>query len=202
MPAPNALVIALRDTFANSFSLDEMTDFALELGIDLQDIEGDNRKAKARELATYISRHDLMNQLATVGPDARPDVDWAALLEPYGYRPQRPAEYQKLSVSAADLQTLQPILAERPMFMTPDGRAATLSLAGVGNLVAVDMNGNNLLVAGLVLDQLNRYGEIAPGDTALVRLLTYLQQDPSLPPKNLEIIKEIMDRNGLLKDSP
>ena len=201
MPAPNDLIIELRDTFASSFSSDELTDFAFELGIDLEDVPGNTRKAKARELASYLSRHDLIDQLATVGPEARPDIAWAAILGRYGIVAPPVTVQLTGPVPFSDLQVLQPILAERPMFRTPDGRASTLSLAGVGNMVTVDLNGNSLLVAGLVLDQLNHYGEIAPGDTAIGRLLNYVRQDPALPPKKKQQVDDIIDRNKLLVSS-
>ncbi|MEZ4518685.1 MAG: trypsin-like peptidase domain-containing protein [Chloroflexota bacterium] len=84
MPCPhNELIVELRDIFAANFNTDELTDFALELGVDLEDLPGSSRKAKARELATYLSRHDLIDKLATVGPDARPDIDWVGTLRRY-----------------------------------------------------------------------------------------------------------------------
>jgi hypothetical protein len=203
MPAPNELIVELRDIFADQFSLDELADFALELGVSLEDIVGTTRKAKARELATYLSRHDLVPQLAAVGPEARPDVDWAALLRRHGIDPapqpdiDPPAE-SPYTVSHTDLQQLQPILAGRPMFMTPEGRATMLSLAGVGGLAGADLNGNSHVVAGAVLDQLNRYGAIEPHDTALGRLLAYVCTDPALPPDQKTHVEDVIARYGLV----
>lgn len=201
MPAPNQLIVELRDIFADNFSLDELADFALELGVHLEDIGGSTRKAKARELAGYLSRHDLIGQLATVGPDARPDIDWLGLLRPYGYGPAPPAATSTL-VDNPVMQALHPILSARPMFMTPEGRATMLSLAGVSDYVATDLNGYSLLVAGKVLDQLNRYGQLAGSDeTALGRLLVYLLQDPALPPSHKEYLEDVIARFNLLGDA-
>ncbi len=202
MPAPNDLIVELRDVFADNFNIDELTDFALELGVDLEDVPGSTRKAKARELASYLSRHDLIASLATVGPEARPDIDWTAILSRYGIMTDAPLDeltpVSTTSVPFTDLQRLQVILADRPMFMTPESRRTTLVIAGLGEVVNVDFNGNSLVVAGAVLDQLNRYGVIAPGVTALGRLLTYLRLDPALPPDQLKLIDDIMARNALV----
>lgn len=200
MPAPNDLIVELRDIFADNFSLDELADFALELGVHLEDIPGSTRKAKARELATYLSRHDLIGQLATVGPEARPDVDWLGLLRPHGYGPVPQAS--PVLVDTPALWILQPILAGRPMFMTPESRATMLSLAGVGNLVAADLNGYSLAVAGAVLDQLNRYGQLPDSnETALGRLLAYMLQDPALPIDHKAAVEDVMARFNLMGDA-
>jgi len=198
MPAPNALIVELKDLFAANFSLDELADFAQELGVNLEDISGTTRKAKAREFTTYLDRHDLISEVAIIGPQERPDIPWAAVLGRYGIVAGPVVDVTAPAVEYTDLQRLQTILAARPMFMTPEGRATTLSLAGVAGLITVDLNGNGQLVAGSVLDQLNRYGEIVPGDTALGRLLNYLRQDPALPPDQKLVVDDVIERYALM----
>lgn len=83
------------------------------------------------------------------------------------------------------------------MFLTPDGRQAMLSLAGVGTLVAVDLNGNATTVAGVLLDKLNDYGRTSDGDTALGRFLLYVAADPTLPPTDLTIVEQVIDKYAL-----
>ena len=81
-PMPTELMLGLRDIFVTYFDLEGLTDLALALGIDFENLSGASKGAKARELALYLWRHSKLPVLAEVGPAQRPDIDWS-LLSPY-----------------------------------------------------------------------------------------------------------------------
>jgi hypothetical protein len=196
-------MIELRDIFATRFDHDSLNDFAMELGVDYENLSGSSKSAKARELALYLWRHSKLDKLAEVGPKRRPDIDWAKTLNPHvtpiNLTPQPPTSDTGSASNPAvatkldfrDLQKLVPILAAHGMFQTPDSRGAMLAIAGVAPYVNLDLNGTALFVASNLLAKLNDYGAIAPGDTAIGRLLAYVISDPSLPPANRSIIEAI-----------
>lgn len=198
-PMPTDLMIGLRDIFTTYFNEEDLKDFALDLGVDYENLSGSNKNAKARELALYLGRHSLLPQLAVIGPKRRPNVDWS-ILGPHiapdttsgaGVpKPQNKLDY-------TDLQKLVPILAAYSMFQTPDSRNTLLVLAGVSAIVNLDLNGNAQFVASTLLVKLNEYGEIGPGDTAVGRLLAYVSADAALPPAHKEAIAAIAAKYGI-----
>ncbi len=196
---PTDLMIGLKEIFATYFDLEGLTDLALALGVDIENLSGASKSAKARELALYLWRHSKLTMLAEVGPAQRPDIDWS-LLAPYAPDPPEPAAalaLQPIKLDFRDLQKLAPIVAAYPMFQTPDGRNTVLVLAGVAPYINLDLNGNAQYVASSLLAKLNEYGAIAPGDTAIGRLLAYLAADAALPPAHKDVVSAVAARYEL-----
>lgn len=199
-PMPTELMLGLRDIFVTYFDLDGLTDLALALGIDFENLPGASKGAKARELALYLWRHSKLPRLAEVGPAQRPDIDWS-LLAPYA--PNRieptadPAQPAAGKLDFTDIQRLLPVLAAYPLFQTPDGRNTILAISGVAPFVNLDLNGSAQSVAANLLVKLNEYGAIAPGDMAIGRLLAYLVADATLPPDHKGIIAAIAAKYDL-----
>jgi len=193
-PMPTELMLGLRDIFVTYFDLEGLTDLALALGIDFENLSGASKGAKARELALYLWRHSKLPRLAEVGPAQRPDIDWS-LLSPYA--PNRieptadPAQPAAGKLDFTDIQRLLPVLAAYPLFQTPDGRNTILAISGVAPFVNLDLNGSAQSVAANLLVKLNEYGAIAPDDTAIGRLLAYLAADAALPPAHKDIITAV-----------
>ena len=48
-----------------------------DLGIDYDDLPGEGKAAKARELIEYLDRRDRIRQLVIVGRELRPDISWS-----------------------------------------------------------------------------------------------------------------------------
>lgn len=180
---PNELLVELRNTFRNRLNLSELADLCQDLGLNIEDLPGTSRSEKSRELAAYIGRRDLVSKLADVGPNLLPDIPWLEILGRYGYGPQPVAEGAPApaTVSTEDLQRLSPILAHHSEFNTPGARRDVLDIAGVLPYLDVDLSGSSRQVANAVLLRLNNRGQIAPGDSALGRLLKYLLDDDTLP---------------------
>lgn len=193
-PMPHSLLIELRDVFATRFEGEELADLALELGVDYEDLSGGSaRAAKARALAQYIDRHLLLDRLLEVGEKSRPDIPWREMYVRNGV-PLTLTNNGSAPLSAADLRSLVTILANRPLFLTPDGRRSLLVLAGVDSLIAPDINGNAHTVAANVVTSLNAYGRTTGGDTALGRLVSYLTTDPTLPPDEAATLNAVLPR--------
>lgn len=197
---PTDLLIGLRNIFATYFDVEGLTDLALALGVDFQNLSGEGKSAKARELALYLWRHSKLGGLAEVGPAQRPEIDWS-LLAPYApdlLKPvSDPASPPVIKLDFTDIQRLLPVLSAYPLFQTPDGRNTLLVISGVAPYVNVDLNGSAQLVASSLLVKLNEYGEIGPGDMAIGRLLTYVAADAALPPAHKDLIVAIAAKYGL-----
>ena len=73
------VVKALVKLFVERFDNNELEDLAFSLGVNFDDISGNTRSAKARELALYLNRRSLMDELRQKGPVERPDLDWEAV---------------------------------------------------------------------------------------------------------------------------
>lgn len=203
MPAPNALVVELRNLLVENFNLLELADLALDLDVKFDNLPGSTLNEKARELVSYLNRRNQLSRLGEVGPTWRSDLPWLEVLGRYGLAPAPAGQGSDAPLPAApkigytDLQQLVPILADYPLFQTPDGRKTVLSLAGIESLVNVDLNGSARLVASGLLVQLNNYGRTAEGDVAVARLLSFVANDDALPPHNKQAITAIMARYGL-----
>ena len=113
---PTDLMIGLKEIFATYFDLEGLTDLALALGVDIENLSGASKSAKARELALYLRRHSKLPLLAEVGPAQRPDIDWS-LLAPYAPDLPEPAAalaLQPIKLDFRDLQKLAPVVAAYP----------------------------------------------------------------------------------------
>ena len=201
-PVPNELLVELRNVFRERFNLSDLSDLCQELGIDIENLPGTSRNEKARELAAYLGRRDMVGKLAVVGPKSYPDVPWLEILGRYGYAPPAPgnenAAVTPTELSFQDIQRLVPILADHPSFLSPGSRKSFLLVAGVDTFITVNLDGGSLLVARGVLAELNKYGRTREGDVAMGRLLTYLSLDEALPPNKKDVITDITQRYGLV----
>jgi hypothetical protein len=201
-PVPNELLIELRNVFRERFNLSDLADLCQELGIDIENLPGTSRNEKARELAAYLGRRDMVGKLAVVGPKSWPDLPWLEILGRYGYAPPAPVDdplpvAPPAQVTIDDLRLLVPVLSHYPEFNAPGSRQNLLTMAGVLPYLDVDVSGSPRQVANAVLLRLNERGEIAPGDTALGRLLAYLLGDDTLPQSARETVVGIVGRYQL-----
>jgi len=66
----------LRRKVATYFNDDEIKSLCFDLGIEYENLAGETREAKARELVTYCERTSQVSQLANRCRELRPSVDW------------------------------------------------------------------------------------------------------------------------------
>lgn len=66
----------LRRLLVQRFSLDELRTLAFDLGMDLDDLPGEGRPAKTRELVAVVNRAGRLGELAAQAERERPEVTW------------------------------------------------------------------------------------------------------------------------------
>ena len=202
MQMPTELLLDLRDTFTTFFNEEGLSDFALALGVDYENLSGSGKSAKARELALHLWRHSLLTRLAEMGPKRRADIDWASLLNKHGIvtdsAPSLPSATRTTSIklSANDLKRLVPILANYPMFKTAENRDTLFTFNDLRHLVNVNLEGSPRTVAMNVLGQLNAHGS-SEGNTAIGNLFRALAEDTGLPSDEKDTINELITRYNL-----
>jgi ATP/maltotriose-dependent transcriptional regulator MalT len=71
----------LRQTLTARFSADELRTLCFDLGIDSENLPGEGKAGKARELLLYLERYDRIPELIECCRQSRPDVPWDDLLK-------------------------------------------------------------------------------------------------------------------------
>lgn len=102
-------LIYLRLVLRNRFNQSELRDLCFDLGVDYEDLPGNGRADKARELVAYLDRRNQIPGLVTAGRRVRPDIDWGEELADEGPEPGwiSPTEGEDLTGdSAKSLETL------------------------------------------------------------------------------------------------
>ncbi len=67
----------LRQILAHHFNEGELRTLCFDLGIDYDDLPGDERAGKARELVSYLKRYGRISELVEIGTAMRPDISWS-----------------------------------------------------------------------------------------------------------------------------
>lgn len=76
-PSPIAIdLVFMREQITKHLSLDDIRDLCFELGIDYENLPGDSKKAKARELLIYCRSRAKLDGLVQRLKISRPEVDW------------------------------------------------------------------------------------------------------------------------------
>jgi sulfatase modifying factor 1 len=66
----------LLNNLVDKFSLEEIEDVCFRLGIDADNLSGDTRAKKARQLILFVERHSRLAELVALGKRLRPDLTW------------------------------------------------------------------------------------------------------------------------------
>ena len=66
----------LRRLLGRHFNEDELRELALDLGLDYEDLAGDSKRAKVRELVLYFERRQLLDELVEAVKERRPLLGW------------------------------------------------------------------------------------------------------------------------------
>jgi hypothetical protein len=80
--APDAQVsrrqylVRLRQILATRFDAGELNTLCFDLGVDYDDLPGESRADKARELIGYLERCGRVSDLVELGRERRPDIPW------------------------------------------------------------------------------------------------------------------------------
>ncbi len=96
----------LRKQLLELFNEDELMELCFVLDIEYEDIGGDNRASKARELVRYLDRRGRVNELLLLCEKERPHVNWR--------------EIRLRAVEEPTPQTTRTVAAESKQKMTPE----------------------------------------------------------------------------------
>jgi hypothetical protein len=66
----------LRQMLAAHFSVEELRTLCFDLGVDYDDLPGEGKTSKARELIGYLERHDRIPDLVELGKKKHPALSW------------------------------------------------------------------------------------------------------------------------------
>ena len=77
-PAAPETLTALRDLLVRHFNLEELRTLCADVGVDYDNLGGEGKEARARELVKYLNRRGRLPQLIRAGAAARPDAPWDA----------------------------------------------------------------------------------------------------------------------------
>ena len=94
---------ALRDLLVKHFNLEELRTLCADLGVDYDNLGGEGKTARARELVAYLDRRGRLPQLMRVGAASRPDVQWDAAGIAAATAPDAPANAVRLHRLVASL---------------------------------------------------------------------------------------------------
>lgn len=72
----------LREVLSSRLGEGELRSLCLDLGVDYEDLPGEGKADKARELVVYVTRRDRVPKLLQAGARMRPDIPWFDLEEP------------------------------------------------------------------------------------------------------------------------
>lgn len=75
-PPDRSYLLELRQLLETRFSDGELRTLCFDLGIDYEILPGEGKADKARELLTYVVRHDLLADLVQHCSKVRPDIPW------------------------------------------------------------------------------------------------------------------------------
>jgi hypothetical protein len=73
------LLASLRQILTDRFNSEELQTLCFELGIEYENLGGQGKAGKARELIGYVERRDLIIELISAGEKLRADIPWRKL---------------------------------------------------------------------------------------------------------------------------
>lgn len=76
VPSPLDNKLSLRDKILQYFNVGELRDMCMALSFDYDDLGGEGRSNKVRELVLYMERHGRTQELIYYCQQTRPRVDW------------------------------------------------------------------------------------------------------------------------------
>jgi len=69
-------LVRLRETLATYFDAGELRTLCFDLGVDYDDLPGEGKTNKARELIAYLERRDRLSEMVRICERQRPNVTW------------------------------------------------------------------------------------------------------------------------------
>ncbi len=79
----------VRQFLSTHFDTEELRTLCFDLGVEYDDLPGEGRAGKVRELVRYIERHERIYDLLKVGKELAPDLAWERISEVVEQAPER-----------------------------------------------------------------------------------------------------------------
>ncbi len=79
----------VRQFLSAHFDTEELRTLCFDLGVEYDDLPGEGRAGKVRELLRYIERHERIHDLLKVGKELNPDLAWERISEVVEQIPER-----------------------------------------------------------------------------------------------------------------
>jgi len=76
LPADNAQLVALADQISRYFDLEETRDLCFRLGNEYDDLRGEGKRGRVRELVRALERNGRLPELLPLLQKLRPSVEW------------------------------------------------------------------------------------------------------------------------------
>jgi VIT1/CCC1 family predicted Fe2+/Mn2+ transporter len=72
----NIDVQKLQELLDQRFNFEEIRQLTFDMGIEYEDLAGENKKTKVRELIIYLQRRNRLEELVSIASKHRPQIDW------------------------------------------------------------------------------------------------------------------------------
>jgi hypothetical protein len=82
-------LVRLRQILDKSFNRDELRTLSFDLSVDYDNLPGEGKVSKARELISYLERRDRISELVRIGKKRRPNISWEYVSEVTKEAPSR-----------------------------------------------------------------------------------------------------------------
>jgi hypothetical protein len=79
--ASHEQLVKLRHVITDRFSAEELRTLCFDLDVDFDDLRGEGKMTKVRELITYLERRHRIADLVKTGKQIRPDIPWDSIVE-------------------------------------------------------------------------------------------------------------------------
>jgi len=176
----NRYLVAVHELLVEHFNEAELKELCFKLGFSYEDLGGDNRRGKAREMVTFLDRRDRLSELKPLVQKERPRAGWPSLSMPAETPIEPPASPVRLQLSQPDFDRLVGLLAAMPEFRTAIGRVDFLEDVFAGSprkddvLGLINFDGNARGVAVRVITRLTQFGQAESGKETLGVLINKL----------------------------
>ena len=181
------------------FNESELNTLCLGLGIEYEDLAGQERPAKARQLIKYLQRQQRLGDLKTAVLRQRPMAVWPTTTST---PPLPPAINERWQLTSTDSDQLATILATLPEFRSSSRRIDFLDDVFAGStrqqdiLSLIDVDGAPRGTAVRLINRLTNFGQDEPGQETLGvlinKLLTYVGSGPEA-----DFLRRLFDRYPL-----
>ncbi len=81
------ILSVLRNILVERYSTDELRNCCFDLSVDYDDLPGEGKASKARELVSFLDRRNRLADLVHIGRQQRPDIVWPSLNAPSSSQP-------------------------------------------------------------------------------------------------------------------